>query len=174
MKQISFILGAGFSVPEKYPTRKALNEKLVKIKEHEIFFDTSLTVGFLKGRDDPNSWSNEIYKKFIQQFLKFYYDEFNVFDYEDFYDYYQSLLNNFQKSESFNKFILRFLTENEKEKGTHTSTDLLAYFNIAFNQLLHEALGIKWPKYVSYDNNCFPNYVNFLNMINLNNLRCLL
>ncbi len=166
MEQISFILGAGFSVPEKYPTRDELNKKLVKIKEDEIYFDTSLTAGFLKGDDDPNPWSNEIYKKFIQQFLKFYYDEFNVFDYEDFYDYYQSLLNGYSKSESFTKFFLKFLLENELEEDSHSSSNLLAYFNIAFNQLLHEALGVKWPKYVSYDNNCFPNYITFLKMIN--------
>jgi len=125
-----------------------------------------LTVGFLEGRDDPNPWANKIYKSFIQQFLNFYYDEFNEFDYEDFYDYYKSLLNELQKSESFNNFILRFLDENEIEKDTHTSTDLLANFDIAFNQLLFKALGVKWPKHISYADNCFPNYTNFLKMIN--------
>ena len=166
MDQTSFILGAGFSVPEKYPTRADLNKKLVKVKENEIYFTSLLSAGFLKGTDDPNPWSNKIYKKFIQQFLKFYYDEVGKFDYEDFYDYYQSLLNNFHKSESFNNFILRFLTENKIEKDTHTSTDLLANFNIAFNQLLFKALGVKWPKHISYADNCFPNYTNFLKMIN--------
>jgi hypothetical protein len=45
--QLSFIIGAGFSAPDKYPTRKELNERLRKITHDEIIIHTDGSAWFL-------------------------------------------------------------------------------------------------------------------------------
>ena len=38
--EISFLIGAGFSIPEGYPKTEDINRKLGKIYENEIFIST--------------------------------------------------------------------------------------------------------------------------------------
>jgi hypothetical protein len=50
MKEISILIGAGFSVPDKYLTRLGINEKLRIIKESEIEIGSNGNAFFLNGQ----------------------------------------------------------------------------------------------------------------------------
>ena len=107
MKDVSFLIGSGFSAPAGYPTASDLNEKLSKIDASEIAIHPDCRARFLMGENDPNAHRAKE-RQFVQEFLKFYCDfELplgNSFDYEDFYDYYRSSLheeNYSDKSVSF-------------------------------------------------------------------------
>jgi hypothetical protein len=165
MKHISFILGAGFSEPAKYPLRKELNEKLNSIKNNDIFLNTALNAGFLNSKIDPNSWANSNEKLFTQKFIEFYNKNNKEFDYEDFYDYYQSLINDSKKPEDYKIFYRKFLKEINKMNEYEDSDNFLHYFDLIYYQLLAEALGVKWPEEVSCSNSCFPKYLSFLKLI---------
>lgn len=146
---ISFLLGAGFSAPDKYPTRKEINERLKKISHEEIMIHTDGTALFLNGQKDPNvNWTNIKEKLFVEKFLEFYNNEIlnndETFDYEIFYDFYQGL--HFGKSENikFDSFAEKFKKEYDYPIDNQ---NLLGHFHNTFNQLLASML-IRWPERV--------------------------
>jgi len=136
--QLSFIIGAGFSVPDNYPTRKELNERLRRISHSEIMIHTDGTAMFLSDQTDPNaSWTNVRQKLFVEKFINFYTSTIipnvNSFDYETFFDYYQGLHYGRFKCEQFNSFADDFRKENNYQ---FDNTNLLGQFHNTFNQLL--------------------------------------
>jgi len=50
---VSFLLGSGFSIPEKLPSAALLNERLGRINEKDIFIHTDQKAFFLNGAEDP-------------------------------------------------------------------------------------------------------------------------
>lgn len=149
MKQLSFILGAGFSAPDKYPTRKELNERLRKISHKEIMIHTDGTSFFLNGQKDPNADLTNIHEKlFLEKFIDFYtseiIDKFEDFDYETFFDFYQGIHLGRNKCDKFNDFADKFRKEHNRFTD---NTNLLANFHNSFNQILAGQL-MRWPKRV--------------------------
>jgi len=147
--QLSFIIGAGFSVPDSYPTRKELNERLRQISHDEIMIHTDGTAMFLNGQKDPNAnWTNVEEKKFVEEFLNYYTSTIipglEHFDYESFFDYYQGLRRGRLKCSRFDKFTDTFRRNN---KYNFNNTNLLLHFHNTFNQLLASLL-IRWPERV--------------------------
>lgn len=166
--QLSLLLGAGFSVPAKYPTRTVLNKRLCKISHEEILVHTDGTAFFLDGQIDQNAhWTNKEEKHFIEEFLNFYSSEIlentKDFDYEDFFDYYHGLLHektDCQKFEYFaNSFRSKFNTEN------HNVT-LLSSFHDTYNQLLANCLSRKPEK--CHLGKPYTKYASFLNFLDDN------
>lgn len=147
--QLSFIIGAGFSVPDKYPTRKELNERLRKISHDEIMIHTSGFAMFLNGQDDPNAnGTNREQKLFVEKFLNYYtttiIDKIESFDYELFFDYYQGLHYERLKCSKFIEFANQFRKENNYQID---NTNLLGNFHNTFNQLLSRQF-MRWPEKV--------------------------
>lgn len=142
MKNISFLIGSGFSVPAAYPTTTKLNERLGRIDHSEICIHTSGNARFLNGEADPNAhWMRIEQRKFVQEFLEFYHDnelgpEGN-FHYETFYDYYRSSLDEEQYPETLAKFLDDFRKKHEIETDNHY---LLLDFHHTFNQLIAQLL----------------------------------
>lgn len=142
MKNISFLIGSGFSVPAGYPTTTRLNERLGKIDASEICIHTSGDSRFLNGETDPNAhWMRIEQRKFVQKFLEFYRDievgpEGN-FHYETFYDYYRSPL----AGESYPETLAKFLGDFRQNHGVETNNHhLLLDFHHTFNQLIAQLL----------------------------------
>ena len=142
IKNISFLIGSGFSVPADYPTTAKLNERLGRIDHSEICIHTSGNARFLNGEADPNAhWMRIEQRKFVQEFLEFYHDiklgpEDN-FHYETFYDYYRPLLDEQKYPETLAKFLDDFRKKHEIETENHY---FLLDFHHTFNQLIAQLL----------------------------------
>lgn len=144
---ISFLLGAGFSVPDKYPTRCGINKRLRQISHEEIMIHSEGTAMFLNGRKDPNGhWQNVIEKLFIEKFIKYYTDNIipsiDNFDYEAFFDFYQGFRFGKYKCYKFEAFADKFRTETNSDTD---NTNLLSRFHNTFNQLLASQF-MRWPE----------------------------
>lgn len=159
------LLGAGFSAPDKYPTRTELNKRLIKISSDEILIHTDGSAMFLNDEIDPNAaWTNIEKKHFVEKFLDFYRTEIlekkEDFDYETFYDYYQGLHYEKLVCAKFNSFADSFKKEYDYPID---NINLLGNFHNTFNQLLARQL-MRWPKRVHLSKS-YTKYPEFLNYI---------
>jgi hypothetical protein len=142
MKNISFLIGSGFSAPAGYPTTTELNKRLCEIDVSEISISTSKKARFLHGEPDPNAyWLRVEERKFVQDFLKFYCDVVLApgqnFDYEIFYDYYMGVLN----GEEYSRALLSFLDDfRAKNRVSERNDHLLSDFRFTFSQLIAQLL----------------------------------
>jgi len=138
MADISFLIGSGFSIPIGLPPTGKINERLQNIKESEIIIHTSQDARFLReGETDPNAdHMNPERRRFIEEFLIFYNEnilkENEHFHYEDFYDFYSSILRGGDVPDNYSKFLDAF----EKRKEKKYSSDFLFNFDLTFNQLI--------------------------------------
>lgn len=165
-KQISFLLGAGFSIPAGLPSTFDLNRKLGGVKASEIFIHTDLTAGFLNGREDINSFQNRKEKIFVEEFLDFYRESVipeKEFHYEDFFDYYSSLRYSTTLPQREESFFSNFKEKNNLETNHQ---NILADFDNTFNQLLSRLLMKVWPQPICYEKEIISKYWKFLQMIN--------
>ena len=166
MSQISILLGAGFSVPDKYPSRGTINARLSKIDASEIMVHTGGAAFFLNGQKDVNShWMGVRERNFIQSFLEFYNSEIlksSDFDYEEFFDFYHGLMFQELESEPFKNYADQFRSNSRIETDNH---QLLSNFHNSFNQLLGSLL-TRWPKPVHLAKP-YTKYGRFLNLIEL-------
>jgi len=162
--EISFLLGAGFSVPDGYPTRKEINERLKKINHDEILIHTNGFAKFLEDDFDPNaSWMHIEERFFVEEFLKFY----NVgilkseeFDYERFFDFYNELLRETTSSYEFESFYDDFCKKFEYR------LDKMYTLN-NFNRYYMQLLGGMFRKNLKIVHLCKPytKYRSFLELI---------
>lgn len=165
MKEISFILGAGFSLPDGYPTRKEINKRLCKISHDDILIHPDGTAMFLDEQDVVKAdWTGiPIDRCFVEEFLHFYNTEIlksiSDFDYEVFYDLYKGIEHNQIQCEQFERFANDFRSKHHEELD---NTNLLVNFHNTFNQLLadlitrfppkvhHARPYVKYPKFLSF------------------------
>lgn len=148
MKNISFLIGSGFSEPVKIPTATKMNQRLKRIDADEICIHTSGDAWFLHGETDPNAhWMRVEQRRFVQEFLQFYSSRVlkpgEGFDYEVFYDYYTHFLYGGEYSKELTDFLQGFLKRPELQTDEH---DLLFQFNFTFNQLVANLVGKRFPR----------------------------
>lgn len=163
--ELSFILGAGFSFPEGYPTRKEINERMREISHEEIMIHTDGTALFLNGNKDENADTNLRQKFFLEKFINYYTSriipKIEDFDYEYFFDYYQGLIKGRYKCSVFEKFTENF----RKQYATDTDNlNLLSDFHNTFNQLVESLLSKGKPSNVLLQKP-YQRYPGFLNYI---------
>jgi hypothetical protein len=165
VQHVSFLLGSGFSIPDGYPPTTQINNCLKAINQNAIHIHTSGSAWFLNGQDDPNSWSKEEQKLFVQRFLEFYNNEIiagEVFNYEKFYDFYCELRRTDKLSDKIKKFFDDFRKESGQEYDHY---NFLLNFHDTFSQLLASLLSIKWPEPVSLVRPYQRNYSEFLELL---------
>jgi hypothetical protein len=167
MKEISFLLGAGFSVNKGYPTAGELNNKLTTYKAEQFCISTGGEFGFLDdGQEDPFWYSDyHKYKLFTIEFIEFY-SKMKKFHYEEFYDYYQDLYKGVNEDPAFNEFCDTF---REKYHCTTDNHNLLSQHHNIFNQLipvfLVDAAGRKYYPPEHCGKPIYPGYTGFLDCI---------
>ena len=85
----SFLLGAGFSVNQGYPTANDLNSQIKNINPDNFTIDGEGNLFNLpEAKDDPFWYFSDARKKyFIKEVIQFYLGENKEFDYEEFYDF---------------------------------------------------------------------------------------
>jgi len=143
MKNISFLIGSGFSAPAGYPTTKKLNERLCKIDASEISIHTSGKAKFLLGEIDQNAhWMGVEQRNFVQEFLRFYCSEVlgseQDFDYEKFTDYYIEL----RVTGAYPEALVSILDDFRKKQrvSTYDNHQLLGDFYFNFPQFIAQLL----------------------------------
>ncbi len=142
MKNVSLLLGSGFSEPAGYPTTTELNRRLGRIDASAISIHTSGNARFLDGEVDPNAdWMRLEQRKFVQEFLEFYHDvelgSGQSFHYETFYDYYRYFLTNEGYPGKLSEFLEDF---RRRYKVVTYDQHLLLDFHHTFNQLIVQLL----------------------------------
>ena len=55
MKQISFLIGSGFSIPSGLPSTTEITKIISKTKTHDFYFGTDESAGYLKDASYPNN-----------------------------------------------------------------------------------------------------------------------
>jgi hypothetical protein len=164
MKHFSFLLGSGFSVPANYPTTSQLNQRLKKINETELHIHTDMSAWFLNGEVDRNSWSKKNEKIFVQKFLEFYNEQIlegKPFHYEDFYDFYFSLVQTEILDDKCQKFF------DDYKEGTEVEYDhrtIIMNFSYTFIQLLSKLL-YRWTEPVTTLRPYPPPFAEFLELL---------
>ncbi len=165
---ISFLLGAGFSVPDNYPTRWGINKRLRQISHEEIMIHSDGTALFLNGRRDPNGhWQNVNEKIFVERFINYYTENIipsiDNFDYEAFFDFYQGFIKGKFKCYKFEAFTDKFRQDTNCETD---NANLLSGFHNTFNQLLASLL-MKWPPavHLSKPYTKYPEFLNYIESI---------
>ena len=139
MPQISFLLGAGFSFPAKYPLASGINALFSKLREGDFTIHTSGYAFFHNGNPNPNDhFMRKDQRVFAEKILKYYcqvvLNEPSTFHYEKFYDWYKDLLEQKVDKGEMEKIV--------KELGINLLNSL-AEFDRSFNQLLAQPL-TKW------------------------------
>lgn len=144
-KNISILVGSGFSIPEGIPGVLQLNQRLSKIDASEISIYADQRALFLKEHDKPNHGSRWEERIFLQEFLEFYNAEVlktsEKFHYETFYDYYSNYLVNHVNKTAIEGFYNRFNNRYFKSSGNQRDCyNRVSDFNRSFNQLLASQL----------------------------------
>jgi NAD-dependent SIR2 family protein deacetylase len=103
MRQISVLIGAGFSANYGYPIGNKLNEKILKLKDSDFCIGTEGSLCLLQdGKEDPFYYSSYFTNKmFFLEFVDFY-RKIKTFHYEDFYDDCKLYMNS--ENKEFNNF----------------------------------------------------------------------
>jgi hypothetical protein len=137
--EFSFLIGAGFSIPEGYPKTDEINSRLRKIDKNDIEINSEGVANFLSKNQKPSDIFGETERLFIQEFLKFYNKEIlkgtESFHYEKFFDFYTDLIrvkSTKKTVQRFNTFINGF---NREQRYTLLGKNL-KYFDKHFIQLL--------------------------------------
>lgn len=134
MKQISLLLGAGFSVNKGYPTANQLNNKITSLKETEFTVAPQGSVCWLKnGAKDIFAYDrNSTFKLFMLELITFYASK-HEFNYEEFFDYYKNINNPENRDEEFEQLCDTFRKKHHIEDD---NINLISRLNSIFNQII--------------------------------------
>ena len=162
---VSILVGSGFSIPEKIPGVRALNQRLSKIDESEILIYTDQKAIFLNGMSDPNRFMRRDERLFLQKFLEFYnssvLNKDQGFHYETFYDFYSSYLNDGSNNKAIEEFCANF---NKEYHGKIDPQNRINDFNRSYNQLLASQLyDARYVDDISFTS--YPPYQSFINFL---------
>ncbi|MFD0766703.1 hypothetical protein ACFQZI_17710 [Mucilaginibacter lutimaris] len=133
MREISLLLGAGFSVNKGYPTAKQLNNKITSLTAAQFAVAQQGSVCWLKPeQEDPYTHTSYyIYKLFTLELIAFYASQHEYFNYEEFFDYYTNV--NKHNDGAFEKLCNDF---REKHHNEDDNINLIAAHNSIFNQII--------------------------------------
>lgn len=168
MKEISLLLGAGFSANKGYPTGNMINRKILQLTPNDFWIHSDQSVHF-KARDeeDPNWYSAESrIKEFVVDLIASYSERNDGFDYEKFYDYYHDIYVGKKVDQELYKLCKAF---NKKYKAHYDTNNLLSHTNRIFNQLIALCLvdseGNQYYDPVHHCGPIYPGYTGFLDCI---------
>src|SRR5687767_4829933 len=85
MRQISFLIGAGFSIPKGYPSGSDLNKAIQSFNPKHWHIGSAYELVRVKETDQFYS-GNDFLKHFLFDMIQFFANNFR-FDYEEFYDF---------------------------------------------------------------------------------------
>lgn len=134
MRNISFLLGAGFSVNQGYPIASTLNNKIIELRVSDFGIANCGTVfNIVNGNDITLNYGH--IRSFLVEFIAFYNSKYSPFNYEEFYDYYKRLQNE-DLDDGSNDVIQNYIGE-----GREIDKDnLIMRMNSVFNQIIQRLI----------------------------------
>ena len=110
MKNISFLLGAGFSKSAGYPTARELNSKIVSLDANDYWIssDGTVIVNYEREENSANPVSGWGERNFFYELVKWFEEDKGGFNYEEFYDF---LTQTEERNVGFGKFYEKFMSE---------------------------------------------------------------
>lgn len=167
MRETSILLGAGFSVNKGYPTAHELNQKLTELEVEDFWVASEGTV-LLKEKTelDRNDFGTDSRQKyFVIDLIKFYQDTIKSFNYEEFYDFFNSIDPN-EKNTDFDNFCNAF---REKYQIKTDNRNLISRTKNIFNQLISRFIvdgeGKRFYDSIHYSKPHYSGYTGFLDCL---------
>nr|WP_315155726.1 SIR2 family protein [uncultured Flavobacterium sp.] len=167
MTETSILLGAGFSVNKGYPTAKKLNQKLTELEAEDFWVASEGTVLLKeKTQRDLNDFGTDSRQKyFVIDLIKFYQDTIKSFNYEEFYDFFNSIDPN-EKNTNFDNFCNAF---REEYQINTDNRNLISRTKNIFNQLISRFIvdgeGKKFYDSIHYSKPYYSGYTGFLDCL---------
>lgn len=132
-KNISILLGAGFSAPMGYPIGNKLNELLLNSNNENFGFHTSGSLVVNTDGSKPDfgyKTAYDIQFEFCYELMKYFKEKNGYFDYEEFYDYITDQVREDKKVDSIAKpFLGQVSSLNSLISGLKTIyTQLVAFY----------------------------------------------
>lgn len=163
MRNISFLLGAGFSVNQGYPTANILNQSILSLTEQDFGITDIGTICRIIDNDDHTLNYRHI-RTFLIELIAHYNKTYGSFNYEEFYDYYKKLQDTVINDDS-EEIIAKYI-------GPYLEVDrlnLISRMNSIFNQVIQMLIsdGNETRYYIKIHKckGALPQYAGFLNLI---------
>jgi hypothetical protein len=157
MKEISILLGSGFSAPDGVKTVGEINKYILSLKLEDIYIHTDMTLLVVDGCEKPVSSIHYGDELFFIELISFYNQTVDSFNYEKFYDFVTSF-NRFQTNRDvleafFAKFKKEQLNSDHPLDGIHSyMSRFVGYFNNLISILLNSAKYYEDVTLINYEN----------------------
>jgi hypothetical protein len=157
MKEISILLGSGFSSPDGIKTVGEINKYILSLKLEDIYIHPDMTIFVVNGYEKPVSSLHYGDELFFIELISFYNQTVDSFNYERFYDF----VTSFNKFETYKDDLEPFFAKFKKEKlnsdnpldGIHSfMSRFVGYFNNLISILLNSAKYYEDVTLINYEN----------------------
>jgi len=145
-RQISFLLGSGFSRADKMPLVGEINARLTGMGVDDFYLRQDMSAGFYNGDyRDPNAKMSTIKRRFAVAFIQFYISSVldgavGNFNYEVFFDYFNEFFYEKRHQDEITGFWEAFVRENNLGNRFDKPRQLISDFLNLFNQLVASLL----------------------------------
>lgn len=183
MKEISLIIGSGFSVPDGMKTVGQLNKTISTIEGKDFYIHSDMDLILLNGQKKPNYVYNRFDEMFFVKFIKWYTEQNNGdFDYERFFDFVISFFKYRKHKKEMNTFFTQFKSDiiedipqlNGKSKEKYRPEDVLIvnsiindqfqnldYYLSRFVEYFHKLISILLQTQKYYNDVSLGNYLHY-------------
>lgn len=167
MKQVSILLGAGFSIPKGYPSGGQLNSLISTFNPEEYTIGTAYELIKLEKGQEDIFWysSHNVYKFFLSEMIKFFSSYFE-FDYEEFYDFLQDPEGYSEKSKNdFDDFFKEFSQKHKRDDLGNLIMNTTTIYNKLIPTFLKDGNGDRYYEPTHVCKPIFPIYGSFLYLL---------
>jgi hypothetical protein len=157
MKEISFLLGSGFSAPDGIKTVGEINKYILSLKLEDIYIQPDMKLFVVDSFEKPVSTLHYGDELFFIELISFYNKTVDSFNYEKFYDF----VTSFNRFETYKDDLELFFAKFKKEKlksdnpldGIYSfMSRFVGYFNNLISILLNSAKYYEDVTLINYEN----------------------
>ena len=163
MRNISFLLGAGFSVNQGYPVASKLNQKIIDLTKDDFGISSLQTIFKIEDNDDYTLNYSHI-RTFLIELVAHYNNTYGEFNYEMFYDYYKKLQDNVIEDGS-EDIIEKYIGPSLEIDRLNLISRMNSIFNQVIQMLISDGGDTRYYKKVHKCKGTLPSYIGFLNLI---------
>lgn len=157
MKEISILLGSGFSAPDGIKTVGEINKYILSLKLEDIYIQPDMKLFVVDSFEKPVSTLHYGDELFFIELISFYNKTVDSFNYEKFYDF----VTSFNRFETYKDDLELFFAKFKKEKlksdnpldGIYSfMSRFVGYFNNLISILLNSAKYYEDVTLINYEN----------------------